>query len=295
MLQRLLRPDDNDICPNCGSSCLTSDVLCPTCGKNLDELYEQLPPGWTGTKPFLRIRPEFGLVAMWTVASAVVFAVGEMAWPQWGWLVNSLLPRSVFQMYPDLYSFERELTTGLVLGILQWMELRSVALRTRWWAVLTALGVIAAPICGNAFARVFTAILPGSVGELRFWIEITLDYFLGGVAFGFSQWIALRKLLLGAWRWILVAGLAWWLGFKLAYDILAPFFYPNPFFGGFVQWGPNPVADFIIGGSRGLVLGICTGLLLLYLLRHNGIWPAVGKEESRELAGGAVNLDAKGT
>ena len=292
MLQRLLRPDDNDICPNCGSSCLTSDVLCPTCGMNLDELYEQLPPGWTGTKPFLRIRPEFGLFAMWTAACTVVFAVGTMAWAQWGWSVNSLLPQTVFQKYPELYGFEQELTIGIALGLLQWMVLRSVAVRTRLWTVLTALGVIAAPICGNAFARVFTAVLPGSTGEFGFWID-ALDYFFAGLAFGFCQWIALRKLLSGAWPWILAVGFAWWLGFKLAYEVLVDIFYPVSFLG-FPQYGPDPVADFIIGGSRGLVLGLCTGLLVLYLLRHNGIRLVAGNDDSKELRGGTVNLDAKG-
>ena len=75
MLQRLLSPDDYDICPNCGTSCLARDILCPVCGKNLDELYEQLPPGWTGIGPFFNIPPEFGLCARWTVANTAVFAV----------------------------------------------------------------------------------------------------------------------------------------------------------------------------------------------------------------------------
>ena len=101
-------------------------------------------------------------------------------------------------------------------------------LRTRLWIVLTVLGMLAAS-------------------------------FFGGVAVGFSQWIALRKLLSGAWRWILVVGFAWWLGVKLAYEVLTDIFYPTSNFLGFPQYGPDPVADFIIGGGRGLVLGLCTG------------------------------------
>jgi len=43
MLKKLFSPEDHDICPNCGESCATSAILCPKCGKNLDELIEQLP------------------------------------------------------------------------------------------------------------------------------------------------------------------------------------------------------------------------------------------------------------
>lgn len=36
-------PKKEDICPNCGTACFATDVLCPHCGKNLDDLFEQLP------------------------------------------------------------------------------------------------------------------------------------------------------------------------------------------------------------------------------------------------------------
>ena len=43
MLKKLLNPTVKDICPNCGTACATTDVLCPHCGENLDKLFEQLP------------------------------------------------------------------------------------------------------------------------------------------------------------------------------------------------------------------------------------------------------------
>jgi hypothetical protein len=43
MLKKLLNPTVKDICPNCGTACATTDVLCPRCEQNLDELFEQLP------------------------------------------------------------------------------------------------------------------------------------------------------------------------------------------------------------------------------------------------------------
>lgn len=43
MLTKLSAPKKEDSCPSCGTACFATDVLCPHCGKNLDELFEQLP------------------------------------------------------------------------------------------------------------------------------------------------------------------------------------------------------------------------------------------------------------
>src|SRR6266487_5679020 len=43
MLKKLFFSEEKDICSNCGEACAITDVLCPQCGKNLDELFEQLP------------------------------------------------------------------------------------------------------------------------------------------------------------------------------------------------------------------------------------------------------------
>jgi len=43
MLKKYLYPEIKDICPNCEQECSQDDVLCSSCGENLDELFEQLP------------------------------------------------------------------------------------------------------------------------------------------------------------------------------------------------------------------------------------------------------------
>ena len=43
MLKKLFTPEVHDICPNCGEACATTAITCPKCGKNLDELFEELP------------------------------------------------------------------------------------------------------------------------------------------------------------------------------------------------------------------------------------------------------------
>jgi hypothetical protein len=52
MLKKLFSLEDHDICPNCGESCATSAILCPSCGLNLDELFEQLPDLESTHKPY---------------------------------------------------------------------------------------------------------------------------------------------------------------------------------------------------------------------------------------------------
>jgi hypothetical protein len=51
MLKKLFSLEVYDICPNCGEACATSAILCPKCGKNLDELFEQLPDLESTHKP----------------------------------------------------------------------------------------------------------------------------------------------------------------------------------------------------------------------------------------------------
>lgn len=270
MLQRLLDPRKEDICPNCGTACFATDVLCPNCGKNLDELYESLPSEWTGAKPILHIRPEHGFVAMWVAATAIGMAVGEVSWIQWGWLMDLHLYRSAVELGQLMYALESELATGIIVGTLQWVILRNRISHSWQWIISTTLGMVGAVLAEKLFSAVADRLLPRDIGELGWWIEAGFVFFFGGVALGFIQWLALRKLLQGAWRWIILTGVSWSLGFILSTEILMPIFYPQPP-GMLIQYGPSIYADAIINGSRGMVIGICTGLLLLWLLQQNGI------------------------
>jgi hypothetical protein len=125
MLERLLGSSEEDICPNCGTVCLASDVLCPKCGKNLDALYEQLPPGWSGARPILHFSPEHGFVAMWVAATAIGVAVSEVSWIQWGCHVNLYFRQGGVDLSPLMYALETDLTTGIIVGTLQWILLRN--------------------------------------------------------------------------------------------------------------------------------------------------------------------------
>ncbi len=269
LLKRLLGSNDEDMCPNCGAACLASDVLCPKCGKNLDELYEHLPPGWTGSKPLLQIPPKYIFLSMWVAATAIGMGIAEVVWIQWGWL-DFELERAAPDLNLFIYRLQYALVTAIAVGTLQWVVLRKHIPRSWLWIILTTLGMLAAILVEQLFWREGVPVFPKSLGELAWTMEIGWVSFFGGLPVGFSQWILLRKRLRGSWRWILVTGVGYSLGSLLPRDIVDQIFYPWSFFG-IPQHAPDPLAEFIISGSRGLVLGICTGLLLLWLLERNGI------------------------
>ena len=66
MLKKFLNPEIKEKCPNCGQECSEKDVLCLNCGKNLDELFEQLPDS------DISVPPLFGGI---TNISIKIFAV----------------------------------------------------------------------------------------------------------------------------------------------------------------------------------------------------------------------------
>jgi hypothetical protein len=53
MLKKLFTPEVHDICPNCGQACAITAINCPKCGKNLDELFENLPDSESTYKIYL--------------------------------------------------------------------------------------------------------------------------------------------------------------------------------------------------------------------------------------------------
>jgi len=186
-----------------------------------------------------------------------------------GWLVDLNLPSSV--------AYAAGSARGIILGMLQWMVLRNCIPRSWQWVIVTTLGLVATGPAENLGFEVNARLLPREIVPPGGFMETAFGFFFGGIALGFIQWLALRKPLRGAWSWILVTGVGWSLGFVLSYEILIPIFYPTVGFLGFPQYGPNVVADSIISGSRGILIGIFTGLLLLWLLRRNRIGFPIGR------------------
>jgi hypothetical protein len=76
-LRKLLNPDVQDVCPNCGTFCPPADVLCSNCGKNLDELFDQLPESTIDQEtpwiPQALANPR--VLRLWILANSVVLLI----------------------------------------------------------------------------------------------------------------------------------------------------------------------------------------------------------------------------
>jgi len=80
-LKKLFYPQVQDICPNCGEACAITDVLCPKCGKNLDELFENLSNSDVIYKPnwFARLLANPQVIKAWNIANSIVLVVSLFA------------------------------------------------------------------------------------------------------------------------------------------------------------------------------------------------------------------------
>lgn len=115
MLKKLFIPEVKDICPNCGEACAITDVLCPKCGKNLDEPFEQFPDSSTPlfvTRKW-NIFPITGKASrIWRVLNSLIL-IATLAMP-WDAVYSDIF---IFPYKPDMviglkvlfYSFPIEL------------------------------------------------------------------------------------------------------------------------------------------------------------------------------------------
>ena len=76
-MKKLFYPEELDICPNCGEACAITDVLCPKCGVNLDELLEKLPdaavvykPSWVAT-----VFANLQVIRRWHIANSIILLI----------------------------------------------------------------------------------------------------------------------------------------------------------------------------------------------------------------------------
>ena len=122
--------------------------------------------------------------------------------------------------------------SGLIIASLQWFVLKSWTPNARLWIPLNAVG----------FGLVH------AVGDAVPYIPMVLV--VGGIIVGLAQYIALRHALSRAIVWILIAAVAWFLGFQL----------------GFALPGGAGGYNLVVAA---LTNGVITGLALRLLIAHN--------------------------
>ncbi len=86
---------------------------------------------------------------------------------------------------------------GAIVGLSQWMVLRKYLAGKRWWILATAWALAGNIILGSFFIILISKDKPGTFGE----VAIILA-FLGAIL-GLSQWLVIRRQLLGAGWWVI--------------------------------------------------------------------------------------------
>jgi hypothetical protein len=76
-----------DFCPKCGTSCLADDEICPSCGCDLDELYEQLTD--EDIKMMLATENEAFLLNCWRTLNTLSLFIS--LWSPWRYYVTDFI------------------------------------------------------------------------------------------------------------------------------------------------------------------------------------------------------------
>ena len=269
MLKRFFVSREEDICPNCGTVCLTTDVFCPNCQKNLDELFKQLPKEEFETRPFINISQDHKLILNWTLATVVGFMLGEVYLKS---LTFSIVPyiKSEFDWFGIMLGVATGVATGFSVGFFQWLFLKKYFTHNWMWILATFIGVTTGNFTEDLLIvltrnHALTYIFTGSSMMVNLII-----LFIAGLEIGLIQMVVLQKFLSKTWIWVITVGISWTLATIIGNDVIYPIFYP-PVDGAFIEYGVSLFAEIVIYGTSGMIFGIVTGSLLSWLFKKNHI------------------------
>jgi hypothetical protein len=168
-----------------------------------------------------------GFWLTWLFATVVGSGIGWLA----GWWVS-------FQVPGELGTFSLGLVNGLVLGLAQWLVLRSILPAASWWIWSSALGW-GIGFLGGAFLATQLSL-----------VELGFSLALGaviGLCTGLAQWLVLRRISAYAGWWVLASLFSWTSAFL------------------YYQGGLS-----LRGAFFGLLVGILSGWALVGILNFPG-------------------------
>lgn len=258
---------EEEICPNCGTVCLETDILCSGCGEKLDELFEQIPLETLEKKTIISLKKEHKLLLKWVLATAIGFALGDLLLSP---LAFMLVPYIPSKNGVDLYLMALGLAKGIAVGTSQWVILKKYISYSWQWIIATSVGMISGNIVTQFFFLIESHYLPIEIGLAIYPIDVWLSLFIHGVLVGFSQWIVLQQHIHKAWTWILANGFSWAVAITIGMDVISPIFYPVIDFV-LIQYAINPFGEIVISGTIGSLMGIITGIHLLWFFKQNNI------------------------
>jgi len=98
MLKKLFYPEVFEICPNCGEACAITDVLCPKCGKNLDQLFENLPEADVIYKPswITRVLANPQVIKRWHIGNSILLLISLFS-PWIGFFYDNVVVKFEFE------------------------------------------------------------------------------------------------------------------------------------------------------------------------------------------------------
>jgi hypothetical protein len=130
--------------------------------------------------------------------------------------------------------------TGAVLGVAQWLVLKSRLPLPIWWVAATGAGMAVGLAIGTAWLGAETT------GDALLWRAAAT-----GVCLGIAQWLVLRPLVPQAALWIAAVGLGWVVGWSVTRGAGIDLS---------LRWS-------VFGATGALAFQLLTGLALAYLLR----------------------------
>jgi hypothetical protein len=141
--------------------------------------------------------------------------------------------------------------TGLLLGIAQWLVLRSYVTNSHDWILNLAGGWVAGYVLGLIVVQ---ALAERPLGAL-------LGFILFGAIVAFFQWPVLRREIPHLGIWIIVNIVGWTLGS-----------YAGQLIGGAIVSSAHPtnlaVSTIVVNGLTGLVAGAVIGVGLIWIVRQ---------------------------
>jgi len=199
----------------------------------------------------------------WVLATTIGFVLGEVFLTR---LTFSAIPTNSAQNNIDMLlimlNMTSGITTGILVGIFQWLILRNRLPHILWWISVTPLGMAIGGLIRILFIAESRYLL------MDIWpVAIWLSRFFYGAAIGLSQWFVLRQSLLKTWLWVITNGFGWALAITIGEDFIRRIFYPLAG----VYYLRSPYSEVAIYGTVGILVGIITGLLLLWLLRKKDL------------------------
>ena len=135
--------------------------------------------------------------------------------------------------------------SGLMIGSLQWVVLKSWMPSYRLW--------IAFNMVGFGLAHAVHDAVPYRP------LDLPLVVLIDGILVGLAQTIALRHTLSKTLLWVPITGFAWFLGFQLGFSWLQ------------VEGiAASPLAELVtVGGTAGLIIGAITGVALRLMIKES--------------------------